>query len=120
MERLIATLEEGHSVGNYGRLVFAMVARHFLEPEEVLAFLEKDPECDAQQARSLLHQIEARNYNPPKRERILEWMRRQEFPICPNPKDPGQCSVYRNLDFPREGYERVEAFHLESEDAEER
>jgi hypothetical protein len=113
MERLIATLDSGHSIGHYGRLVFAMVARHFLEPEEVLAYLEKDPECDAQQARSLLHQVEARNYNPPKRERILEWMRKQEFPICAEPDDPGQCNVYRNLDFPREVYEQIEQFHLD-------
>ena len=119
MERLIATLEAGNSVGHYGRLVFAMVARHFLEGEEVLAYLEKDPECDAQQARALLRQVEARNYNPPKRERILDWMRKQEFPICPDPGDPGQCNVYRNLEFPQEVYERIEAFHVARDDSDE-
>lgn len=118
MERLIGTLDAGNSIGHYGRLVFAMVSRHFLEPEEVLAYLEKDPECDAQQARSLLRQVEARNYNPPKRERVLEWMRKQDFPICPDPGDPGQCNVYRNLDFPREVYERIEAFHVDAEEQE--
>ena len=111
MERLIGTLESGNSIGHYGRLVFAMVARHFMEGDEVLRYLEMDPECDSEQSRSLLRQVEERNYNPPKRERVLEWMRKQEFPICPNPGDPGQCNVYRNLDFPQEVYERIEKFH---------
>jgi hypothetical protein len=113
MQHLIGTLESGHSIGHYGRLVFTMVARHFLDRDELLGYLEKDPECDAEQARSLLAQVEARDYNPPKRERILEWMRKQEFPVCPNPDDPGQCNVYRNLEFPKEVYERIEQFHAD-------
>ena len=113
MQHLIGTLDSGHSIGHYGRLVFAMVARHFLDREELLSYLEKDPECDADHARSLLDQVESRDYNPPKRERILEWMRKQEFPVCPDPNDPGQCNVYRNLDFPQEVYERIEQFHVE-------
>ena len=113
MQHLMGTLDSGHSIGHYGRLVFAMVARHFLDREELLAYLEKDPDCDAEQARSLVAQVEARDYNPPKRERILEWMRKQEFPVCPDPDDPGQCNVYRNLEFPKEVYERIEQFHAE-------
>jgi hypothetical protein len=113
MQHLIGTLESGHSIGHYGRLVFTMVARHFLDRDELLGYLEKDPECDAEQARSLVAQVEARAYNPPKRERILEWMRKQEFPVCPNPDDPGQCNVYRNLEFPKEVYERIEQFHAD-------
>ncbi len=111
MAHLLATLDAGHSIGHYGRLVLAMVGRHFLTSEELRACLEKDPECDAAQARSLLEQVESRDYIPPKRERILEWMRRQDFPVCPDPTDPGQCNVYRNLDFPKEVYEKIEAFH---------
>jgi hypothetical protein len=57
--------------------------------------------------------VEERDYNPPKRERILEWMRKQEFPVCPNPEDPGQCNVYRNLEFPKDVYEKIEAFHAQ-------
>ena len=112
MEHLIATLESGNSIGHYGRLVFVMVARHFLEPGELVAYLKKDPECDDEQARSLVAQVEARNYNPPKRERILEWMRRQDFPVCPEPEDPGQCNVYRNLDFPQDVYNRINEFYV--------
>ncbi|MCU1233263.1 MAG: hypothetical protein JWP63_1230 [Candidatus Solibacter sp.] len=110
MAHLIATLDSGHSVGHYGRLVFAMVARHFLNREELTAYLEKDPEIDPERAESLVQQVESRDYNPPKRERILEWMQRQEFPVCPDPNDPGQCNVYRNLEFPKEVYEKIEAF----------
>ena len=113
MAHLIATLDSGHSIGHYGRLAFVMVGRYFLEPDELSAWLRKDPECDEEQARSLLSQVESRDYNPPKRERILDWMRRQEFPLCPNPDDPGQCNVYRNLDFPKEVYERINHFHAE-------
>jgi hypothetical protein len=113
MAHLLATLDSGRSIGHYGRLVFAMVARHFLAPDDVVAYLEKDPECDERQARSLLDQVQSRDYNPPKRERILEWMRKQEFPVCPNPGDPGQCNVYRNLEFPQDVYEKIEAFHAD-------
>lgn len=113
MAHLIATLDSHHSIGHYGRLVFAIVARHFIGPEDLLRYLEKDPECDPAQAKALISQVEARDYNPPKRERILEWMSKQDFPVCPDPGDPGQCNVYRNLDFPREVYERIERFHVE-------
>jgi hypothetical protein len=111
MAHLIATLDSGHSIGHYGRLVFAMVARHFLEPDELMSYLAKDPECDGEQAGSLLRQVESRDYNPPKRERILEWMNRQDFPICPDPSDPGQCNVYRNLDFPKQVYDKIAEFY---------
>jgi hypothetical protein len=111
MAHLIATLDSGHSIGHYGRLVFAMVARHFLEPQELIAWLAKDPEIAGAQAESLVQQVESRGYNPPKRERILDWMSRQEFQICPNPEDPAQCNVYRNLDFPREVYDKISEFY---------
>jgi len=111
MAHLLATLDAGHSIGHYGRLVFTMVARHFLEPEELISYLDKDPEVDRDRAESLVRQVESRGYNPPKRERILEWMSRQEFPICPNTEDPGQCNVYRNLDFPEDVYNRIADFY---------
>lgn len=111
MAHLISTLDAGNSVGHYGRLVFTMVARHFVEPQELITLLEKDPECDRAQAEALLRQVEARNYNPPKRERVIDWMRRQDFPICPDPGNPGECNVYRNLNFPKEVYDRIAEFY---------
>jgi hypothetical protein len=111
MAHLIATLDSGHSIGHYGRLVFALVARHFLDRNELISHLAKDPECANEEAESLLKQVESRDYNPPKRERVLDWMRRQDFPICPDPGDPGQCNVYRNLNFPKEVYDRIAEFY---------
>ena len=113
MAHLLATLDSGHSIGHYGRLVLAMVGRHFLEPDELCSYLEKDPDFDNTEARALLDQVESRDYLPPKRERILEWMRKQDFPVCPDPDDPGQCNVYRNLDFPKEVYDKIAEFHAE-------
>ena len=111
MKHLMDALERGECIGHYGRLAFAMVARYFMDEDELISTLRKDPECDEHEARSLLNQVKARNYNPPHRDRILEWMSRQEFPICPNPDDPRQCNVYRDLNFPREIYERIEEFY---------
>ena len=111
MAHLMGTLDAGHSIGHYGRLVFTMVARHFLEPQELIAYLEKDPEIDSEQAESLVQQVEERGYNPPKRERILEWMKKQEFPICPDTGDAGQCNVYRNLEFPEKVYDHIAEYY---------
>ena len=88
MAHLIASLEKGRDIGHYGRLVFVMIARHFLSENELLEYLMKDRDVDERKARSLLAQVGARDYNPPKRERVLDWMSRQKFPICPDPADP--------------------------------
>jgi hypothetical protein len=69
-------------------------------------------------ARSLVHQVEARDYNPPKRERVLDWDGKQEFPICPKPEDPQSCNIYRNLDLPHDVYEHIEEFHEKAAEAE--
>src|ERR1051326_6422875 len=87
---LMEALNRGESVGHYGGLVFTMVARYFMGEAELESMLSKDPECDEEEAHSLVRQVNARNYNPPHRDRIMEWMARQEFPICPDPEDPRQ------------------------------
>lgn len=115
MAHLLDSLEAGEDVGHYGRLVFAMIARHFMSDDEVRQYLMKNPGFDDEQALGLLRQIDARDYNPPKRERILEWMSRQDFPICPAPEDRSQCNVYRNLDFPEEVYNRINDFYQRGE-----
>ena len=38
-------------------------------------------------------------------------MQRQKFPICPDTEDPGQCNVYRNLEFPKEIYDKIAQFY---------
>ena len=115
MSHLLDALDRGEDIGHYGRLVFTMVARYFLSAEEVVEQLTKDPDCDEQNAWGLVRQVEARGYNPPKRERILEWMNQQDFPICPDTEDKGTCNVYKNLDFPPEVYEKISAFYQEQQ-----
>jgi hypothetical protein len=65
---------------------------------------------DEHGARALVQQVVSRDYNPPKRERILEWQSQQEFPICPNPDDPDACNVYRELDLPDEVFRHIEEY----------
>jgi DNA primase large subunit len=117
MAHLLDSLEAGKDIGHYGRLTFAMVARHYLEPDELISYLTKDPDCDERKARALVHQVESRDYNPPKRERILDWNDKQEFPICPDPNDPDACNIYRNLELPHETYEKIEEYHEQKADA---
>ena len=110
MAHLIASLEAGKDIGHYGRLVFAMVARHFLSQEELVAMLTKDSDFSESQANLLVRQVEGKDYNPPKRERVLAWQKEQEFPICPNPEDPDSCNVYKDLNFPDHVYEHIQDY----------
>jgi hypothetical protein len=110
MAHLLDALEKGQDIGEYGRLTFVMVARHFLSEDELVKLLEKQPGMDETEARAQVLQVKARDYNPPKRERILQWMERQDFPICPDPEDPNGCNVYRELQFPDDIYEQINEF----------
>lgn len=58
-------------------------------------------------ARPLIAQVEAANYSPPKRAKILEFQARQGFPIVPDPDDPDCGNVYRDLTFPDEVYDHI-------------
>jgi hypothetical protein len=113
MAHLLDSLEAGKDIGHYGRLVFAMVARHFLPHEDVLRYLTRDKDFSEEQAVLMLRQVEGRDYNPPKRERLLEWQSQQDFPILPNPEDPDCGNLYRNLKFPEEVYEHIGQYQEE-------
>ena len=54
----------------------------------------------------MLHQVEGRDYSPPRRERLLEWQREQEFQFIDS-TDPDSGNLYRNLKFPQEIYEHI-------------
>jgi DNA primase large subunit len=107
MTHLLSALEHGQDIGHYGRLVFVLGARHFMSREELVKWLTKDKDCDEEKARMLIAQVEQRNYNPPRRETVIEWMERQGFPICPNPNDPDGCNLYKSLEFPHDVYEQI-------------
>lgn len=107
MAHLLDALDEGTDIGHYGKLVFAMVARHFLDEEDVVTYLQKATDTTEEQARALYLQVQDRDYNPPRRPKVLEWQKQQDFPICPNSDDPDACDVYRDLQFPDEVYEHI-------------
>lgn len=118
MRHLLDALEEGTDIGEYGRLTFVMVARHFLDEEEMVSLLQRQPGMEEEEdARGLVLQVRERGYNPPKRERILAWQEQQEFPICPTPEDPAACNVYSELRFPDEMYENIDDYWEERAEA---
>ncbi len=117
MAHLLGALKKGEDIGHYGRLVFVMVARFFMNEDEMVKLLEKQPDMDEQSARALVLQVEQKDYNPPKRDRILEWQSTQDFPICPDPEDPNACNVYKELRFPDNIYENIGEFWVEKSEA---
>ncbi len=116
MSHLLGALERGEDIGHYGRLVFAMVARHFITEDELTSLLQRNPGVTPEQARALVIQVQGRDYNPPKRERILEWQRQQDFPICPT-DDPDACNVYKDLEFPEGVYARINDYYQQKAEA---
>jgi hypothetical protein len=118
MAHLLDSLQAGKDIGHYGRLVFAMVARHFMPHQDVLAFLLRDPDFREADALNMLSQVEGRDYNPPKRDRLLEWQTQQEFPILPHPDDPDCGNLYRNLKFPDAIYNHISQYQEQKAHAE--
>lgn len=116
MAHLLDALDASKDIGHYGRLVFAMVARHFMDEDELVLYLQKDHDFSEAEARSLYKQVQGRDYNPPRRDRVLEWQQQQEFPICPNPDDPDACNVYKDLQFPETIYEHISDYREQKAD----
>lgn len=110
MNHLLSALEREETIGHYGRLVFAMVGHHFLDDATLAELLARDPAFGREDAEALCRQVEERDYNPPRPERIAEWQKAQSFPICPD-GDPRKCNVYRDLRFPPEVYENIREFY---------
>ena len=119
MAHLLDALQGGQDIGHYGRLTFAMVARHFVDKDELVELLQRGGGIDESQAKALVQQVEERDYNPPRRERILEWQAQQDFPICPDADDPNACNVYQELDLPEQVFAQIQNFREQQFDAEE-
>lgn len=114
MTHLLDALERGEDIGHYGRLVFAMVGHHFLDRDSLVDLLRRNPGVSEEEARAMCLQVEERDYNPPRPERIAEWQASQSFPICPE-GDPRQCNVYRDLRFPKHVYDQIREFYRDRE-----
>ncbi len=119
MAHLLDALQAGTDIGHYGHLTFAMVARHFLDGDEIVRLLADQPGMDETKARALLLQVEERDYNPPRRERLLEWQAHQEFPLLPDPDDPECGNLYRELEFPERIYDHINDYWTETARSEE-
>ena len=111
MAHILDALDNGEDIGHYGRLVFAMIGRHFVSSDELIELLTKDQDTDEQEMRALVQQVDEKGYSPPRREKILEYHRQQDFPICPD--DPDACNPYAELQFPDEVYESIQEYREE-------
>jgi hypothetical protein len=118
MARLLDDLQRGIDIGHYGRLVFAMVARHFATEDEVVAALADDRDFPEQRARVMVRDVIEAGYSPPTREKILEFQTRQDYPIIENVDDPDLGNVYKDLRFPYAVYEHIEHYHEQKLEAE--
>ncbi|AHY46628.1 Hypothetical Protein RradSPS_1345 [Rubrobacter radiotolerans] len=112
MKNILDGLESGEDVGHYGRLVFAMVGRYFVENEELAQLLSKDRDCSEEEARALVSQVEEKDYNPPRRERLVEWQREQDFKFL-DENDPDAGNLYSELQFPDSVFEDIEQYREE-------
>lgn len=110
MAHMLDALNNGEDIGHYGRLVFAMIGRHFVDNDELVGLLAKDRDADEQEIRALVLQVGEKGYSPPRREKILQYQEQQEFPICPNPDDPDACNPYQELQFPDAVYEAIQEY----------
>lgn len=117
MAHLLDALDAGQDIGHYGKLTFAMIARHFMQENELITYLQKSPDCNETEAKALFQQVQGKDYNPPKRDRILEWQQQQEFPICPDANDPDACNVYKELEFPEHVYEHISSYYEQKAEA---
>jgi hypothetical protein len=110
MAHMLDALDDGEDIGHYGRLVFAMIGRHFVSNDDLVELLTKDHDADKQEIRAMVQQVQDKGYSPPRREKILEFQNQQEFDICPNPDDPDACNVYNELQFPDDVYESIQEY----------
>ena len=113
MSHIMEALDNGEDIGHYGRLTFAMVGVYFANDDELVELLAKDEDADQQEVRAMVQQVREKGYNPPNRNKVLEWQSKQDFQICPDPDDPDACNVYSELDIPDEVLEDIQEYREE-------
>ena len=118
MKHLIEACEDGKDIGHYGRLTLAMVARHFLEPDDLAALLAQDKDESREEAAGLVHQVNDADYSPPGPGKIRKWQQEQDFPILPEGHDNSDdANVYQDLDFPDKVYDGIKEYHRDMADS---
>ena len=111
MAYLTESLDKKQDIGHYGRLVYAIVARHFLSEDELVKQLTKDQDFSEEQACGLVQQVQEADYSPPGRNKIMEYQGKQDFPILPDTDNPDEGNVYRDLEFPQHVYDHIQEYH---------
>jgi hypothetical protein len=89
MAQLLDSLEAEQDIGYYGRLVFSMVARHFLSQIQIDAYLNPEAPAAAPRPIAVVPRRPAAAASP---ERILKWRRKQAVPVLPQRKLPYSIS----------------------------
>jgi hypothetical protein len=110
MARLIDDLQAGTDIGHFGRLVLVMVARHFMDEDELVELLANDHDFSEEKARVMVREVIDAGYSPPKREKIREFQSRQDYAIIEDTGDPDAGNVYKHLRFPDDVYEHIEHY----------
>ena len=114
MSHILDALDEAQDIGHYGRLTFAMIAHHFVDNDELVQLLTKDHDADEAEIRAMVQQVEEKGYNPPNRDKILEWQQKQDFQICPNPHHPHVSNQDKDLDIPQGVLEDSQGYRQEN------
>ena len=115
MNHMLEALENGEDIGHYGRLTFAMVGVYFANDDELVQVMTQDHDAEEREIRAMVQQVREKGYNPPNRDKILEWQQKQDFQICPNPDDPDACNVYSELDIPQAVLEDIQEYRAEEQ-----
>ena len=51
MNHMLDALEQGEDIGHFGQLTFVMVARYFVDDEEIVELLTKDHDANEREVR---------------------------------------------------------------------
>jgi hypothetical protein len=116
MASLWDDLKIGVDVGHFGRLLFCIVARHFMQEDEIIKLLSNGDNMVPEDAQAMLLNVNERNYNPPRPAVIRKWQERQGYKIIPveHQHDLAYGNLYSELRFPREIYEQVGEFYKQA------
>jgi hypothetical protein len=96
-----------------------MVGVYFANDDELVQVMTQDHDAEEREIRAMVQQVREKGYNPPNRDKILEWQQKQDFQICPNPDDPDACNVYSELDIPQGVLEDIQEYRAEEQVARE-